>query len=193
MPILLSYTFLSESSACFSGFFPQQKQNIAEKDCSKTGPLDLKWSKDLLRSLSLEFNFFSLRDLVLFKGQSPKICLQRFSPGLSVSHFHPRKGQRQLPTLHLLCSPPLEHLIHREISCPGLEATISSVMEREERERALGLAPAFNDPEWGRTAANAAAFELRVPTGLRGKTLHSMDGRGRLAHHKLQMESFLDH
>lgn len=40
-------------------FFPQQKQNSAEKNCSKSGPLDLKWSKELLRSLSLEFIFFS--------------------------------------------------------------------------------------------------------------------------------------
>lgn len=33
----------------------------------------------------------------MFKGQSTKICLQRLSPGLSVSHSQSLKGQRQLP------------------------------------------------------------------------------------------------
>lgn len=118
------------------GFFsPQQKQNSAEKNCSKTGSLDLRWSKQLLRSLSLEFIFFFLRDLVLFKGQSPKICLQRFSPGLSVSHSHLCKGQRQLPAFLLLCSPLLEHLIHREISCPGLEGSCHLFWNGKGRER----------------------------------------------------------
>lgn len=39
-------------------FFSQQKQHSAEKNCSKTGLLDLNWFKELLRSLALIFFFF---------------------------------------------------------------------------------------------------------------------------------------
>lgn len=84
-------------------FFCQQKQHSAEKNCSKTGLLDLNWFKELLRSLALIF-FFFLRDLVLFKGQSPKIYLQRFSPGLSVSHFPPVEARGDCQ--HFPCCAP---------------------------------------------------------------------------------------
>lgn len=117
------FLFLTLCLKVVSGFFSQQKQNSAEKEYCKIGPHDLKWSKELLRSLSPEFRFFFfLRDFILFKGQSPKICLQRFSRGSSVSHSHPRKGQKPLPVPpFLLRSPLVELLLHWEMSCPRLE------------------------------------------------------------------------
>lgn len=114
----------------------------------------------------------------MFKGQSTKICLQRLSPGLSVSHSQSLKGQRQLP------EPPSCRAHFLVSSCStethGVqewqeEARISSGRGAGDREGTVGIPLTYRDPKWGFSCSphssppeSRACRDGRVAAGLLG-------------------------
>lgn len=124
------------------GFFsPQQKQNSAEKNCSKTGSLDLRWSKQLLRSLSLEFFFFFWGIWYCLKVRAPRFVFRDLVLAyLSVTLTSVKaRGNCQ----HFSCCAPLflsTWSTGKYLVLGWKEAAISSGMERGEREGETGSA-----------------------------------------------------
>lgn len=133
---LYCFLFLTLCLKVVSGFFSQQKQSRAEKECYRIGPQDQKWSEELLRSLSPEFKFF-WGILYCLKVKAPRFVFRDLVPAhLSVilTLIKARGDCQHPPTCcaHLLsstCSTEKYLVLDWEE-----EAPISSVVGTGDRE-----------------------------------------------------------